>query len=129
MILIITRKPAEGDALRGELKIDGKPFCLTLENTNKAIPEMWYPVSVTMSPKFHRLLPIVNQVPSRSGIRFHRGTKPEHSSGCILVPPEKEKELTNLLLTAQNRHEDIRLEITHWEPAYSAYSSAERKHK
>ena len=28
---------------------------------------------------------IVQNVPNRSGIRFHRGTKPEHSTGCILV--------------------------------------------
>jgi hypothetical protein len=30
-------------------------------------------------------LPIVQNVPQRSGIRFHRGSKPEHSTGCILV--------------------------------------------
>ena len=39
-----------------------------------------------MSPRFKRLLPIVEHVPGRTGIRFHVGTKPSHSSGCILVP-------------------------------------------
>ena len=70
----------------------------------------------------------------RSGIRFHRGTKPEHSTGCILVVADNnpsplhstpytlhspkgrtsadvEQELTRLILKAQNAHEEILLEI------------------
>ena len=75
----------------------------------------------------------------RSGIRFHRGTKPEHSTGCILVvadnnplplhstpytlhPPQGrtsadvEQELTRLILKAQNEHEEIILEVTDYKP-------------
>ena len=75
----------------------------------------------------------------RSGIRFHRGTKPEHSTGCILVvadnnplplhstpytlhPPkgrtsaDVEQELTRLILKAQNEHEEIILEVTDYKP-------------
>ena len=49
----------------------------------------------------------------RTGIRFHVGTKPEHSTGCILVPNRAiEKELTDLILKAQNEHEEIILEVT-----------------
>ena len=113
MYLTLIRQQPNGNWLRGKLLIDGNEFCSTLENTSTAILELWYTVSVTMSPKFKRLLPIVNQVPSRSGIRIHRGTRPEHSSGCILVPPDKEQELTNLLLQAQNERETIYLDVTH----------------
>ena len=75
----------------------------------------------------------------RSGIRFHRGTKPEHSTGCILVvadnnplplhstpytlhPPhgrtsaDVEQELTRLILKSQNEHEEIILEVTDYKP-------------
>ena len=52
----------------------------------------------------------MQNVPQRSGIRFHRGTKPQHSTGCILIPADKELELTNLLKQAQT-HEEIILEV------------------
>ena len=68
-------------------------FCDTLEPslhpTNhlhpKAIPAGRYDVAVTWSPKFKRRLPLLLNVPYRSGIRIHAGNNPEDSSGCILV--------------------------------------------
>jgi hypothetical protein len=55
--------------------------------------------------------------PLRSGIRFHVGTKPEHSTGCVLVPNRAtENELTQLLLKAQNAHEEIILEVIDYSP-------------
>jgi hypothetical protein len=130
--------------------IDGRWFCYTLERVGYQIPALCYHVAVTMSPKFKRLLPLVQNVPRtgykakgdkamRLGIRFHRGTKPEHSTGCILVvadnnpsplhptpytlhPPQGrssadvEKQLTDLILQAQNEHEEIILEVTDFRP-------------
>ena len=53
----------------------------------------------------------------RQGIRFHVGMKPEHSTGCILVPNRAiEKQLTDLILKAQNEHEEIILEVTDFRP-------------
>ena len=53
----------------------------------------------------------------RQGIRFHVGTKPEHSTGCVLVPSRAtENELTQLLLKAQNDHEEIILEVIDYSP-------------
>ncbi len=92
--------------------MDGTMFCTTLEGRGVKIPALWYTVSVIRSPRFKRLLPIVNHVPcsdtphsprkrteERSGIRFHVGTRPEHSAGCILVPNrEIESRLTQTLL-------------------------------
>ena len=83
-IQLIRNKP-QGNAITGRLVINGRWFCNTLERVGYQIPALCYHIAVTHSPKFKRLLPIVQNVPQRSGIRFHRGSKPEHSTGCILV--------------------------------------------
>ena len=162
-IRLIRNKP-QGNAITGRLVINGRWFCYTLERVGYQIPALCYYVAVTMSPKFKRLLPIVQNVPQRSGIRFHRGTKPEHSTGCILVVADNhsrsreflsrrwlerslstiraevvennvvevvdsnnpivgcrsaadvEKQLTDLILKAQNEHEEIILEVIDYRP-------------
>ncbi len=86
-------------------------ICDTLENADYLIPALIYRVTVTQSPKFRRLLPCLVQVPGRSGIRVHRGTKPEHSKGCILVSPHCEQTLTARWLSEQSAKEETRLEI------------------
>ena len=88
------------------------PICETLENADYLVPALIYKVQVTQSPKFQRPLPILCQVPGRSGIRFHRGTQPEHSKGCILVSAENEEKLTALWLKEQNDHEETRIDIS-----------------
>ncbi len=70
-------------------------ICDTLENADYLVPALIYRVAVTQSPRFKRPLPILQQVPGRTGIRVHRGTLPEHSKGCILVSADKEQLLTN----------------------------------
>ena len=155
MLIQLIRNKPQGNAITGRLIIDGKFFCNTLERKGYQILPLYYHVAVTRSPKFKRLLPIVQNVPNRSGIRFHRGSKPEHSTGCILVvadnkqkgtinnntnninqqhsageqhtpaarsdvsnpvgcrsAAEIERELTSLILKAQQDHEEIILEIT-----------------
>ena len=124
----LIRQPADGKAVRGtiyqtEHRYSGSageykeyltPICDTLENADHLVPALIYKVAVTMSPKFKRLLPVLEQVPGRTGIRFHRGTKPEHSKGCILVSPAYEQELTARFLAEQRSHEDCRLEICNY---------------
>ena len=85
MYIHLYRNQPQGNAITGRLIIDGTFFCNTLERKGYQILPLYYHVAVTQSPKFKRLLPIVQNVPNRSGIRFHRGSKPEHSTGCILV--------------------------------------------
>ena len=162
-IRLIRNKP-QGNAITGRLVINGRWFCYTLERVGYQIPALCYHVAVTMSPKFKRLMPIVQNVPQRSGIRFHRGTKPQHSTGCILVVADNpsrsreflsrrwlerslstiraevvennvvevvdsnnpivgcrsaadvEKQLTDLILKAQNEHEEIILEVIDYRP-------------
>ena len=92
-------------------------ICNTLENADYLVPALIYRVQVTQSPRFKRLLPILTQVPGRSGIRFHCGTKPEHSKGCILVSPYMEQQLISRWLAEQSAHEETRLEICAARPA------------
>ena len=87
------------------------PLAPTLENTDYLVPALIYKIAVTMSPKFGRLLPVLQQVPNRSGIRFHRGCRPEHSEGCILVSRADEQTLTARFLAEQTAKEETRLEI------------------
>ena len=111
-IRLIRNKP-QGNAIIGRLVINGRWFCNTLERKGVEIPALCYHVAVTQSPRFKRLLPIVQNVPQRSGIRIHRGSKPEHSSGCVLVPDRvTEDKLTQIILKAQQEHEEIILEIS-----------------
>ena len=128
MYIRLIRNEAKGNAITGRLVIDGRWFCNTLERKGVEILPLCYHVAVTMSPKFKRLLPLVCGVPQtvgdkakgdkamRQGIRIHRGSKPEHSSGCVLVPADVEKELTNKLLKAQQEHEEIILEVEDFRP-------------
>lgn len=115
----LIRMPKDGKAVRGRLFLATEsrfeevliPICDTLENANYIIPALIYGIGVTQSPEFKRLLPIVRQVPGRSGIRFHRGTRPEHSKGCILISGSDEQSLTARWLAEQSALEEIRLEI------------------
>ncbi len=97
MYIRLIRNETKGNAITGRLVIDGRWFCNTLERVGYQIPALCYHIAVTQSPKFKRLLPLVCGVPQtvgdkakgdkamRQGIRIHRGSKPEHSTGCILV--------------------------------------------
>ena len=138
MYIKLIRNQPQGAAITGRLVIDGRYFCDTLERVGYQIPALCYPVRVTHSPKFKRLLPLVQNVPRlpianseasnrakpvqypaaecRTGIRFHRGTKPQHSTGCILLPDlETQNKFTNLLLDTQ-KHEEIILEVIDFRP-------------
>ena len=119
MLLRLQRQAPDGAALRGKLYIDGTYFCDTLERVGVQIPALWYTVAVTQSPRFKRLLPIVERVPGRTGIRFHVGTKPSHSAGCILLPSrELEDQLTTKLRSA---NETIYFEVSDFTPEYPLY--------
>ena len=98
----------------GEYKEYLTPICDTLENADHLVPALIYKVAVTRSPKFQRLLPALEQVPGRSGIRIHRGSQPEHSKGCILVSPADEQGLTARWLAERRAHEETRLEICNY---------------
>jgi len=122
MLIRLKRMPNKGAAVRGKLYLvtynlleerEEETFlCDTLENADYMILPLIYRLTVTYSPKFKRLLPLVNQVEGRSGIRFHVGTKPEHSRGCILVRDRKTEERIRELIMSEK---EVRLDIVEGE--------------
>ena len=93
MLLTLIRTNESPVETTGLLLIGGKPFCGTLEppvvpnaqHPKGAIPVGWYPLTVTKSPKFNRILPLLHYVPGFEGIRIHAGNNRNHTAGCILV--------------------------------------------
>lgn len=130
------RTESTGAHTGGQMFIDGKYFCETLEDPERdieeegkvygktAIPLGRYEVEVTYSPKFKRMMPLIKDVPYFDGIRIHAGNTVADTDGCPLVGTErkqgylsnsrvKENELTAKLLAAQNRKEKIFITVTH----------------
>ena len=131
MYIQLIRNQPQGKALFGQLYVDGKSFCDTLENTDYAIPTGFYRLRVTFSPRWQVLLPILDGVIGyrssevqelgssgvtseplnskaseqrsqlRTGIRIHAGNTIEHTEGCILVGERLEARGERLLSSAK----------------------------
>jgi hypothetical protein len=92
-LLAVTRKTFTDKSTIGELHIDGKYFCATLEDTCRkvkvwgetAIPPGRYQVKFDFSPKYKRRMPYLLDVPGYQGIMIHPGNFPADTLGCILV--------------------------------------------
>ena len=77
----------------GELTIDGKFECYTLEDVERdvkiksetAIAKGTYKVIINQSNRFKRLLPLLINVPNFEGVRIHAGNSNHDTEGCILV--------------------------------------------
>ena len=85
--LTLIRQSKKGKAVYGTLTfpIGERSFSYpSLENADFLIPSGTYPLERTWSPRFKKRLAEIQNVPERTGIRIHMGTKPEHSQGCIL---------------------------------------------
>lgn len=104
MDLLVKRLWPKANYCVGQMYIDGKFFCNTLEpkvvdvdksgkfdgNEKKvygksAIPYGTYKVVYTESPRFKRKLPRLVDVPHFEGILIHPGNTVEDTQGCILV--------------------------------------------
>jgi hypothetical protein len=102
--LRLTRISRAEKAVRGI--ITGTAHVLpTLENAEFIIPEGKYELKMTYSPRFKKMMPMVDGVKGRSGIRIHTGTIPEHSKGCILMTP-KGVEIIKELLTKNEKKDE-----------------------
>ena len=113
-IIHLIRTSKERNAVRGTATIPmGKDaiLCATLENTDYIIPEGTYQLVNTMSPRFKKILPLVSNVPGRSGIRIHTGTKPEHSTGCVLVSAFGKQQIIDFINQKAKQNEKVYLTI------------------
>ena len=106
--LTLQRTTRNSKAVIGKMDIpleQGDYTVRTLENADYIIPAGIYPLRRTWSPKFKKLMPLIDEVPDREGIRIHLGTKPEHSTGCVLTNQEG-IDLINVLFNQQKKWYD-----------------------
>jgi Family of unknown function (DUF5675) len=76
----------------GHLSVNGEQQYSTLEPPAPqfaaafhAIPAGTYKVVLYPSPKFGRMMPLLEGIPGRSEIEIHWGNFPEDTKGCILI--------------------------------------------
>ena len=100
MKLLLKRLHRTEHSTIGELYVDGKFECYTLEDKERevkiksetAIPKGTYIVWITLSNRFKKLLPILINVPNFEGVRIHSGNTNHDTEGCILVGTTRSKD-------------------------------------
>lgn len=110
MKLTLNRKFRGSTYTIGDLSVNGKFFCNTIEDTVRelpavclntpdgcsctckekiyaktAIPAGTYKVSLQYSPKYKKKMPYLHDVPHFIGILIHSGNTEVDSAGCIIV--------------------------------------------
>ena len=103
--LLLIRDMFTENSTIGELFINGERFCDTLENpwldnqrNISCIPEGNYKVRLRLpreSATRDYLHLLVQDVPNRDYILFHRGNFPKDTSGCILVGQGTQQDVVN----------------------------------
>ena len=112
---ILTSKSTIGDLL-----VDGEFQCYTLEDPvreidgvpvdqwkiagDTAIPKGTYNVTITMSNRFKKLLPLLEGVPGFAGVRIHSGNTAADTEGCVLVGTVKD---TDVVLHSRDAFEPL----------------------
>ena len=111
MIIHVKREAREKEYTIGDLYVNDKLFCNTLEDTDRgllksndiedikskkvkgktAIPAGTYLVTITYSNRFKKNMPLVEGVPGFEGIRIHSGNTAADTEGCILVGKNTQK--------------------------------------
>ena len=103
--LLLIRDTFTEESTIGELFLDGERICDTLErpyfNNQRnisCIPEGEYPVRLRLareSASRDYLHLLVQDVPNRDWILFHRGNYPKDTSGCIVVGLGSQQDVVN----------------------------------
>lgn len=103
--LLLIRDMFTANSTIGELFINGERFCDTLENpwldnqrNISCIPEGEYPVRLRLpreSATRDYIHLLIQDVPNRDYILFHRGNFPKDTSGCILVGQGTQQDVVN----------------------------------
>lgn len=133
--LSVIRKAYRDTYTIGKMYINGEYFCDTLEDKVRtlnsindkikgetAIPAGTYKITLEMSPRFKRKLPLLHNVPYFSGILIHRGNTAKDTHGCILVGENKVKgqvinstkaevSLMDILIKAVSKGDTIDIEV------------------
>ena len=103
--LLLIRDTFSKKSTIGELFINGERICDTLENpwqdnqrNISCIPEGVYPVRLRLpreSASRDYLHLLVQEVPNRDWVLFHRGNTAKDTSGCILVGLGSQQDVVN----------------------------------
>lgn len=120
----------------GQLFVDGKFFCQTLEDKDReledggekvygdtCIPRGRYPVKLTFSNRWGKFMPEILEVPGFTGVRFHGGNTEHDTRGCPLLGAVRTKtgiancagvnqRLIDLLESAAEKDEEVWLEVS-----------------
>jgi hypothetical protein len=100
MDILIKRLHKTENSTIGELTINGRFECFTLEDREReikikgetAIPKGTYKVIINQSNRFKRLLPLLIGVKNFEGVRIHPGNSNHDTEGCILVGLTRSKD-------------------------------------
>jgi hypothetical protein len=96
----LERNKQFADCCTGVLSNDVNPYTfMTLERPDdgknahgtSAILPGTYDLSLTLMPRFNKVLPLLLKVPGRDGIFMHVGNTAKDSEGCILVGMTRDK--------------------------------------
>ena len=101
MIIVLQRTRIDGPRTFGELRVDGRRLCHTLEDRLREVPgqpvEAWkvhgataipagtYRLSLEHSPRFGPDTLTVHAVPGFAGVRMHAGNTVADTEGCPLL--------------------------------------------
>lgn len=105
MQLTLKRKEFGKDYTISQLYLNNSYFCDTCEDVDRglkstdtlsqikkvkipektAIPYGQYEITLTYSPRFRKILPLLNNVPGFEGVRIHTGNSHLDTEGCLLV--------------------------------------------
>ena len=111
----------------GEMTIDGKFECYTLEDKERdvkiksetAIPKGTYKIIINQSNRFKKLMPLLLNVPNFEGVRIHAGNSNHDTEGCILVGQSrsvdyitKSRKAYEILFTKMKLAKEITLTIS-----------------
>jgi len=130
MKITVARQPSANGCTLGELFVNGRHECYTLEDEVRdekihgetAIPVGVYKISVTYSSHFKRDLPLLLGVPNFEGVRIHSGNTAADTEGCILVGQTRTDDSVGASRVAFNalyakikdaidRHESVWMEV------------------
>jgi hypothetical protein len=129
----------------GTLSVNGKHLGFTCEDTDRhieddkdgdgnpidkgekiygqtAIPKGTYPVTLSFSHRFQKIMPEVLNVPNFSGVRIHGGNRADNTLGCPLLGSTRlgdgvancagvNKRLIELIQLAEDHGEEVTLEV------------------
>ena len=103
MKIVVQRTVFTERSTIGQMFVDDVFQCHTLEDRDRfiedghekvyketAMPRGLYKLTVNMSDRFKRPLPLIHNVPQFTGVRIHSGNHEGNTEGCILVGTYKE---------------------------------------